>query len=66
MHREVSLGTRDGETMVIKKINKTIIGSRIVFNLMVGCNLPPSFQTFVVSQHICPQRHQNTYRNYLS
>jgi len=36
MHREVSLGTRDGETMVIKKINKTIIGSRIVFNLMVG------------------------------
>jgi len=35
-YREVSLGTRYGETMVINKIKKTIVGSRIVFNLMGG------------------------------
>jgi len=32
----VSFGTRYGETMVINKIKKTIVGSRIVFNLMGG------------------------------
>ena len=33
-YREVSLGTQYGETIVINKIKKTIVGSRIVFNLM--------------------------------
>ena len=35
-YREVSFGIGYGEIMVINKIKKTIVGSRIVFNLMGG------------------------------
>ena len=35
-YREVSLGTRYGEIMVINDMKKTIVGSRTVFNLMGG------------------------------
>ena len=68
-YREVSLGTRYGETMVINKIKKN------------NCWLKNSLQfdgwhdRDVISLHpskycgfsqICPQRYQNTYKNYLS
>ena len=35
-YREVSLGTRYGKIMVINDMEKTNVGSRIVFNFMGG------------------------------